>query len=110
MKVTLPDSLKEFVEKQLASGRYSNPDEFVVNLVRSEAAMFDRIERGEPFPIDEHFDGRLEALLDEAKDSGGYVEATKEEFDAMEREALELVRKGGILTLKIGRMPFDFQG
>ncbi len=93
MKVTLPESLKEFIEKQLTSGRYTNPDTFVADLVRSEAEMFDRISRGEPFPIDEHFDRRLDALLDEAARSGDYVEATKEEFNAMEREALDLLRQ-----------------
>ena len=55
--------------------------------------MFERISRGEPLPIDEHFNRRLEALLDEAEASGDYISATKKEFDAMEREALELVRK-----------------
>jgi len=49
--------------------------------------MFERVSRGEALPIDEHFDRRLEALLDEAEKSGDYVDVTKEEFDAMEREA-----------------------
>ena len=92
MKVSLPDDLKEFVEKQLNSGRYANPDEFISELLHNEAAMFERISRGEPLPIDEHFDRRLETLLDEAEASGDYVGATKKDFDAMEREALELVR------------------
>ena len=93
MNVILPDSLKKFVEKQLRSGRYSNPDAFVAELVQSEAEMFDRIARGESFPIDEHLGRRLETLLDEAEKSGDYVPAAKEDFDAMEREALELIRK-----------------
>ncbi|MBL8291358.1 MAG: hypothetical protein JNN08_05955 [Bryobacterales bacterium] len=42
---------------------------------------------------DEHFDRRLEALLDEAEQSADYVDVTKEDFDSMEREALESVRK-----------------
>ena len=46
----------------------------------------------EALPIDEHFDRRLEAILDEAEKSGGYVEAGKEEFNAVEREALEILR------------------
>ena len=93
VKVILPDSLKGFVEKQVSSGRYANPDAFITELLRNEAEMFDRINRGEPFPVDEHFDRRLEVLLDEAELSGDYVPVTKKEFDAMEREALELVRK-----------------
>ena len=93
MNVTIPDSLKDFVEQQASSGRYANPDAFVADLLRSEAEMFERAGRGEPLPFDEHFDRRLEALLDEAQNSGDYVGATKDDFDAMEREAVELVRK-----------------
>ena len=35
----------------------------------------------------------LEGLLDEAEESGDYVGASNEDFDAMEREAQDLVRK-----------------
>ena len=93
MNVTIPDSLKSFVEEQVSSGRYANPDAFVTELVRTEAEMWNRVGCGEALPMDEHFDRRLEALLDDAGKSGDYVEVTKEDFDAMEREASELVRK-----------------
>jgi len=43
--------------------------------------------------LNEHFGRRLEMLLDEAENSGAYTEVTKDEFDAMEREGLELARK-----------------
>lgn len=92
MNITLPDTLKAFVEQQIGSGRYANADAFVADLVRNESEMFERARRGEPLPLDEHFSRRLETLLDEAADSG-YVEVTKEDFDVMEREALDLVRK-----------------
>jgi Arc/MetJ-type ribon-helix-helix transcriptional regulator len=62
MNVTIPDSLKPFVEQQMSSGRYANPDAFVADLVRTEAEMFERMGRGEPLSIDEHFTRRLEAL------------------------------------------------
>ena len=48
--------------------------------------------RKQTLPLDEHFNRRLEVLLDEAESSGDYVTATKDDFDAMEREALELMR------------------
>ncbi len=32
-------------------------------------------------------------FLDEGEKSGDYVDVTKDDFDAMEREALELIRK-----------------
>jgi len=40
-----------------------------------------------------HFSLVQQVLLDEAEKSGDYVEATKQEFDAMEEEALDLLRK-----------------
>jgi Arc/MetJ-type ribon-helix-helix transcriptional regulator len=52
MNVTLPDSLKEFVEKQAASGSYANPDAFVAELVQTEAERLDRVSRGEAFELD----------------------------------------------------------
>src|SRR6266536_2312645 len=93
MNVTLPESLKEFVEKQVRSGDYANADAFIAELVQTEAQMFERISRGEPLPLDEHFDRRLETLLDEAEKSGDYIEADKAEFDAMERDALDILHK-----------------
>jgi len=93
MNVILPDSLKPFVEKQVNSGRYANADAFVEELVRTEAQLLERVNKGEALAIDEHFARRLETLLDEAERSGDYVEVTREEFDAMEREALQLLQK-----------------
>jgi Arc/MetJ-type ribon-helix-helix transcriptional regulator len=93
MNVTIPDALKPFLEQQVSSGHYPNPDAFLAELVRTEAEMFERAGRGEPLPVDEHFDRRLGALLDEAETSDDYVDVTTEDFDAMEREAQELVRK-----------------
>ena len=43
--------------------------------------------------IDLLSDRRLELLLDEAEKSGDCVEVTKDEFDSMEHQALELARK-----------------
>jgi len=93
MKVNLPDSLKDFVDEQVNSGRYADPDAFVAELLKTEVALFERIKRGDVLPLDEHFDRRLEVLLDEAEKSGDYLTASKEDLDAMEREALELIRK-----------------
>jgi Arc/MetJ-type ribon-helix-helix transcriptional regulator len=92
MNVAIPDSLQKFIEEQVRSGRYPNPEAFVAELVKTEAQVFERARVGEPIAIDEHFGRRLEVLLDEAEKSGDYTEVTKDEFDAMEREGLELVR------------------
>lgn len=93
MNVTIPDSLKDFLDQQVRGGRYVNPDAFVAELIRTEAEMHARADRGEPLPMDSHFDRRLEALLDEAGASGDYVSAGPGDFDDMEREALDLIRK-----------------
>jgi len=93
MKVNLPDSLRDFVDAQVNPGRYAGPDAFIAELIETEAAIFERLKRGDVLPLDEHFNRRLEVLLDEAEKNGDYVSASKEDFDAMEREALELVRK-----------------
>ena len=92
MNVAIPDSLQKFIEEQVLSGRYPNPDAFIAELVKTEAQVFERAGRGEPIPADEHFGRRLEILLDQAEKSGAYTEVTKDEFDAMEREGLELIR------------------
>ena len=92
MNVAIPDSLQKFIEEQVRSGRYENADAFVAEVVRTEAEVFERAGRGESIPADEHFGRRLEMLLDEAEKSGAYTEVTKDEFDAMEREGLELIR------------------
>ena len=52
MNVSLPDSLKEFVEKQATSGSYANPDAFVAEFVRTEAEMLERVSRDEAFEPD----------------------------------------------------------
>ena len=93
MRVNLPDSLKDFVDEQVNSGWSAGPDAFVAELLKTEAAIFERIKRGDALPFDEHFDRRLEVLLDEAEKSGDYVTAGEEDFDKMEREALELIRQ-----------------
>jgi Arc/MetJ-type ribon-helix-helix transcriptional regulator len=92
MNVAIPDSLQKFIEEQVRSGRYANPDAFVAELIKTEVEVFERAARGEPIAIDEHFSRRLEVLLDEAENSGAYTNVTKDEFDAMEREGLELFR------------------
>ncbi|MEX2301072.1 MAG: hypothetical protein WD733_09060 [Bryobacterales bacterium] len=92
MNVTLPDSLKDFVEQKVNEGHYASADAFVEDLVRTEAELVERAGRGEPFPLDEHFGRRLEALLDAGERSGEYRQVTSEDFDAMEREAQELAR------------------
>ena len=91
MTLTIPDSLKGFVERQATAGKYADSDSFVSDLLSREANIFDRVATGFELPADEHFERRLEALLDEAE-LGAYEEVTAAGFDAMESEALDLIR------------------
>jgi Arc/MetJ-type ribon-helix-helix transcriptional regulator len=88
MVVSIPDWLTSFIDDRVRSGGYPNADAFIADLLRSEAGVMEGVGRGEPLAIDEHFDRRLEALLDEGAASGDYLEATQADFDEMEREAV----------------------
>ena len=92
MNVNIPDSLAAFVARQVSLGHFQDRDAFISALVRTEAEIFEQLDRGEPLPVDGHLARRLATLIEEADDSGDYVAATSEDFDAMEREALDLVR------------------
>jgi hypothetical protein len=91
MVVSIPDSLTSFIDRRVRSGGYPNADAFIADLLSSEAGVMEGVGRGEPLGIDEHFDRRLEALLDEAAASGDYLEATQADFDEMEREAVAAI-------------------
>lgn len=38
MNISLPDALKEWVEQQVATGRYANSSDYVRDLIRKEAS------------------------------------------------------------------------
>lgn len=92
MNITIPDSLNEFVTRETGAGHFADADAFVADLIRREAEVVERTRRGEPFVLDEHFERRLERMLDEVENDE-CVSATSEDFDAMEREALDLIRQ-----------------
>ena len=93
MEVSIPDSLASFISSRVRAGGFPNADAFIADLIRSEAAVMESVGKGEPLATDEHFDRRLDALLDEAASSGDYVTATPQDFDQMEREALATLHK-----------------
>jgi antitoxin ParD1/3/4 len=57
MNISLPDQMKEWVEQQVATGRYANASDYVRDLVREDQA------RGRVI-------GELQAIVDEAEASG----------------------------------------
>ena len=57
MNVSLPDQMKEWVEEQVASGRYGNASDYVRDLIRRDQ---ERLEKRAEF----------ERLVQEGRDSG----------------------------------------
>jgi antitoxin ParD1/3/4 len=90
MNISLPDSLKAFIEKQVRSGRYESPSSYVETLIREDEKRHG--EAGEALPVDEHFDERLEALLQEAEDSGEPQEMTPEAWEGIDQEAMAILK------------------
>ena len=77
MNISLPDPLKQYVEEQVHTGRYSNASEYVRDLVRNDQKRETREQLEETL---------MEALASEPE------EATPEYWRALREEAVELVR------------------
>ncbi len=76
LNISLPQSLKEYVEDQVSSGGYSTPSEYLRELLRQ-----DQKQRAEQ---------KLEALLLEGLNSGDPIEITPEYW---ERKRAQLVER-----------------
>lgn len=77
--ISLPESLKVFVEQQLATKGYGNVSEYFRTLLREARAKEE--------------DARLEALLLAGLASGEDIPLTKEFWSALKAEASHLARK-----------------
>ena len=78
MNISLPEPLKEFVDGQIASGRYSSASEYVRELIRDDEKR--------------KAQERLESLLLEGL-SGDESTLTRKDFAEIRAEALALVKK-----------------
>jgi len=78
MNISLPDQLKEFVDQQVDSGRYSSVSEYVRDLIRG-----DERKRAQE---------KLEALLAEGLQSGEPTGMTKQDWEDIRREALQVYK------------------
>lgn len=78
MNISLPEPLKDFVDGQIASGRYSSASEYVRELIREDEKR--------------KAEERLESLLLEGL-SGDESKLTRKDFAEIRAEALALVRK-----------------
>lgn len=77
MNISLPDPLKEFVEAQINSGRYSSVSEYVRELIRSDEKR--------------KAEERLEAMLLEGLASTE-TELTSRDFEDIRKEALSRLK------------------
>ena len=75
MNISLPDQLKEFVDHQVGSGRYSSVSEYIRDLIRDD----------ERRKVQE----RLEALLIEGIQSSDATEMRRQDWDDIRREAVK---------------------
>ena len=78
MNISLPDPLKEFVDDQIAQGRYSSVSEYIRELIRDDEKR--------------KAQERLEALLLEGLESEE-TELTREDLDDIRKEALARLKK-----------------
>jgi len=73
MNISLPDSMKEFVDTQVQTRGYSTSSEYVRDLIRNDqvrqaeqrlaALMLEGLESGDAIPIDEaYWEGKRAAL------------------------------------------------
>lgn len=76
MNISLPDALKDFVEEQVNSGKYSSVSEYMRELVRADQKSRER--------------EKIELKLLEGLNSGDAVEVTPEMWESLRRN----LRKG----------------
>ncbi|MCH7977845.1 MAG: type II toxin-antitoxin system ParD family antitoxin [Acidobacteria bacterium] len=74
MNISLPETMKQFIEEQVSAGGYSSVSEYIRALVREEQKR--------------KAQEQLEALLVEGLESGKPTEMTDEEWNEIRRESL----------------------
>jgi antitoxin ParD1/3/4 len=80
MNVSLPETLKEYVQERVAEGTYSNPSDYVRALIRED--------------MKRQAEEKLDALLMEGLDSGPAEPMTAEDWDDIRANLEEHIAKG----------------
>jgi antitoxin ParD1/3/4 len=69
MNISLPDEMKAFIERQVATGQYANSSDYIRDLIRRRQEGVDRlralIEEGDASPDSDY---SLDALLSEVRE------------------------------------------
>lgn len=81
LNISLPESMREFVDKQVVSGGYGTASEYVRELIREEQKR--------------KAQEKLEALLIEGLESGPPIPVTPEFWKELRAEMLERLKKQG---------------
>lgn len=100
MNVTLTPELEQRVQKLVERGDFPTPDSLIQQAVArfiddqlvAEARLLQRVDAGEPLPMDQCLEERLEALLCQADESGEPVEMTHQDWEDIRREGLALIK------------------
>jgi antitoxin ParD1/3/4 len=79
VNISVPDSMKAFIDEQVAKGGYSTTSEYIRQLLRQEAERVDQ--------------ARLETLLLEGLDSGEPIEINDDWWQQKRLQLLERLRK-----------------
>lgn len=79
MTISIPESLKEFIERQIKTKSFGNVSEYFRTLLRQAK--------------EQEADARLESLLIRGLDSGKDIEITREFWKDLKAEAHQLLRK-----------------
>lgn len=78
LNISLPESMRAFIDEQIAKGGYSTASEYIRNLIRQDQKQAAQM--------------KLEAILLEGLDSGEPIEVTDEWWENKRTELLERLR------------------
>ena len=79
VNISLPDSMRDFINEQLEKGGYSTTSEYIRLLIRQD---LEKVQKS-----------RIEKLLLEGLDSGETIEITDEWWEQKRTQLLERIRK-----------------
>lgn len=85
MNISLPDAMKEWVEQQAATGRYSNSSDVVRDLIRREQVKAEKI-------------ANMQRLVDEGRESGVDPRSPDEIMADIRARVLKEVAAGTVQT------------
>lgn len=89
MNVVLSPELEKLIKESIARGDFASRDDFF-----SQAAQLLLARRNaEPVPVDEHWDSRIDTLLEEAEASGDATEMSEHDWLEVERQGLTLIQQ-----------------